>query len=80
MNGKVERTTKDFDEDALIIIRERRCKECNEIHKTVEYSQDEINRKEYLRHEDISQLQDKINQLGDDLRDYNTLMNIIKKK
>ena len=78
VSGSVERTTKDSEAGAIIIIRERRCAECNQIHKTTEYSHDELYRKQTLQYLQHEELMKRITDLEQDLRSYNTLMNIIK--
>ena len=78
VKGSVERTTKDFDAGAEIIIRERRCPKCKQIHKTTDYTQAELHRRAVIKSDEMDELDDKIIDLERRLESYFTIMRVIK--
>ncbi len=76
--GKVERTTKETVGMAKTILRERRCPECDNIHKTTEFSHAEIQRKYESQRQSENEMLDKIAKLREQNDGHIKLLQIIK--
>lgn len=78
VNGSVERTTKDRDDGAKVVVRERRCESCGGIHKTVEYSLQELNRLRDNREGEAEAFREKIRKLENEAIILITIKDLIK--